>query len=177
VTAKSGPGQADKAAAEERTAQVAKENAAGPEASAGTDAQGAALRIGADATPARADGTPPRLEGVDAAVAPYPLYEDLDVEALRGLGEQRGVEINRDVEKALLIKQLRDYDAAGTGPDAPAGGVTNPYPSYDLMPLDELRSLAQGRQVGLAPVDEKAHWITELRAADSGVNTGGGTTV
>jgi hypothetical protein len=182
MTAKDGQGQADKAAAEKRTAQVAADNAA---ERAKTDAQAGddvAQRVGTDNTPERTDGAPERLEGVDAAVAPYPLYEGEKIDALRSLAESRGVEINRDVEKALLIAQLRAKDRAdvGAGPDADAVDVPdakNPYPSYDVMPLEELRKLADSREVGLKPEDEKAHLVTELRAADSGVNTGGGTTV
>jgi hypothetical protein len=188
VTAKDGQGQTDKKAAETRTASVARENA--DEAKAreddklpGTDAQGAALRAGSDATPERPGDTPDRQEGVDASMAPYPLYEEEDVESLRALGDSRGVAINRDVEKALLIKELRAKDRAdgpgGPGPDndTVASDSTNPYPSYDMMPLEELRSLASSRDLKLNPEDEKAHWVTELRAADSGVNnTGLGTT-
>jgi hypothetical protein len=36
------------------------------------------------------------------------------------------------------------------------------------MPLEELRTLADSRDVALKPEDEKAHLVGELRAADSG---------
>lgn len=128
--------------------------------------------VGTDDTPAQPEGTPERLEGVDASVAPYPLYEELDVDALRSLAKDRGVSINADVEKALLIQKLRDRDTE-EGPDGrvgPADDATtdNRYASYDLMPLDALRGLAKDRDVELDPKDEKSHLVTELRAADSG---------
>lgn len=50
--------------------------------------------------------------GAESTVNPYPNYDMLTVEQLRDLAEQRGVEINRDVERAHLITELR---AADTG--------------------------------------------------------------
>jgi hypothetical protein len=44
----------------------------------------------------------------------------------------------------------------------------DPYPAYDLMSLDDLRSLADERGVVINPDVEKAHLVTELRAADTG---------
>lgn len=49
-----------------------------------------------------------------------------------------------------------------TDPDA-----RDPYPNYDLMSLDELRALAAERGVAINADVEKAHLVTELRAADT----------
>lgn len=49
-----------------------------------------------------------------------------------------------------------------------AGEVQNdPYPAYDLMSLDELRSLAGDRSVSMPADVEKAQLISALRAADT----------
>ena len=92
---------------------------------------------------------------VDEAVAvnPYPAYEDLSLEDLRSAAASRNVEINRDVEKAHLVHQLR------------LSGESSP--AYDLLPLDELRKVAGEKDVALDEEFEKAHLITELRAADT----------
>lgn len=178
MTAKNGPGQADKAAAEQKTAAVAAENKATDDADTGrVDSRQPPTADGdvaapVDDTPARPDDGPARPAGLDPSIAPYPQYEDEDVDALRALAKGRGVEINRDVEKALLIKALRDRDRSrvdGVGPDADdVGAAGDAYPSYDFMPLEELRDLAKSRDVALTPEDEKSHLVTELRAADSG---------
>ena len=57
----------------------------------------------------------------------------------------------------------------------PAEAAVNPYPNYDLMPLAELRKLAKERGVEINADVEKAHLVTELRAADS--HTGSGVQV
>lgn len=49
----------------------------------------------------------------------------------------------------------------------PAEVTGNPYPNYDLLSLDELRKLAKERDVEINPDVEKAHLVTELRAADT----------
>lgn len=192
MTEKSGQGQADKAAAEKKTADVAAENKATADAQRTDSRQppvaDSDVAAPVDNTPERADGGPARPVGLDPSIAPYPQYEDERVEDLRSLAEGRGVEINRDVEKALLIKGLRDRDRESfdVGPDRDdarsdaAAEPSNAYPSYDFMPLEELRSLAKDRDVALKPVDEKAHLVGELRANDSGANTSSttpGTTV
>lgn len=166
---KNSAGQASKAAAERRTEQAA----------ADTEAQQADSAI-VDATPARDDDAPATAEGVDPALRPYPDYEGLSLDDLRSHAESRGVEINRDVEKAHLIASLRAQDTSGDRPDSAtpdtdAGG--NRYASYDVMPLERLRELAKSRDTGLDPDVERAHLVTELRAADSGVSTGRGTTI
>lgn len=79
--------QADKKAAEERTAEVAQDNEA-------TSAAAKVLQV----------------DPADAAVNPYPAYDFMTLEQLRELAKERGVEINRDVEKAHLITELRAKD-------------------------------------------------------------------
>jgi hypothetical protein len=203
VTARQGPGEVDKAAAEAKTADVAAKNAEHAErqrtdaeqartagrrdgdgddatkadVAAETDDTGASLRIGTDQTPGRDDDAPERAEGHDAAVDPYPAWETLDVDELRAVAEARDVVINRDVEKAELIQALRRADGTAGKAEGDVAGASNPYASYDVMPVDRLRELAKQRDVELPDEFVKAHLITELRAADSGVNTGGGTTV
>jgi hypothetical protein len=165
MTDKNGPGQADKKAAEVKTAQVAE------------DAEAASrLRAGSDQTPQREDDAPPRVPGRDADYDPFPDYDSQTTDELAALAESRNVEINRDVEKAELIKELRASDSV---PEAQAraskevGDAKNPYASYDVMPLEKLRDLAAGRDVKLPEVFVRAHLLTELRAAD----TSGGVSV
>ena len=168
MTDKNGPGQASKRAAEKRTEDVAAETAA---------EQDAASAI-VDATPERGDGAPETTDGVDPVLRPYPEYESLGLDELREHAKSRNVEINRDVEKAHLISQLRANDTAGdrAEADGPAQGG-NRFASYDVMPLERLRALAGERDVNLDETFERAHLVTELRAADSGVSTGPGTTL
>lgn len=151
--------QADKKAAEERTAEAAEQQAR----------ESVEQTAGTDQTTQRTDSAPER-RAVDAVLDPYPEYESKDRDELRSLAEGRGVEINRDVEKAMLIKLLRDADAksiAKSGQPEKQGG--NVYASYDVMPLEEIRKVAEERGVELDEEFETAHLITELRAADSGV--------
>lgn len=49
----------------------------------------------------------------------------------------------------------------------PADAQNDPYPAYDLMSLDELRSLAGERGARMPEDVEKAHLISALRAADT----------
>jgi len=49
----------------------------------------------------------------------------------------------------------------------PADAAVNPYPAYDLMSLEDLRKLAEERDVHINADVEKAHLITELRAKDT----------
>jgi hypothetical protein len=168
MTDKNGPGQRSKAAAEAKTAEVAREDAANAKANeASGDTPDVEAQAGGDQTPERTDGAPERRD-VDAAVDPYPDYDGEDVDALQSHADSRGVEINRDVEKAELIAALRrnDRGSGSPGPDADQPG--NVYASYDQMPLEELRSLAASRDVELPEEFRKAHLVTELRAADSG---------
>ena len=82
---KASQGQADKKAAEDRTAEV------------GQEASSAAAKV-------------LQVDPADAAVNPYPAYDFMTLEQLRDLAKERDVEINRDVEKAHLITELRAKD-------------------------------------------------------------------
>lgn len=175
MTEVQGRGQADKKAAEQRTAEVDEQNRQAAQKDQETTQNAAAdvqPTAGTDNTPERTDDAPER-RAVDAVLDPYPEYEQKSREELRALAESRGVEINRDVEKAQLIKQLRDSDikAIERG-DSRLVGVevkSNVYASYDVVPLEQIRELAQERDIALDEDFETAHLITELRAADTGV--------
>jgi hypothetical protein len=142
MTEKSGPGQADKKAAEDKTAQVAKENKEQTEAAA-AEPRSSAEKV----QQAESDD---KTAGV--VVDPFPAYEDKSLKELRSEASARGVEINRDVEKAHLVAALR---------------ATDPSPAYDVMPLEQLREQATEKSLELDPEFEKAHLVTELRAADT----------
>ena len=152
MTMKFGPGQQDKAAAEQRTAGVAAEDKAqqqpDQERKGESEPKTAAEKV-------RQSVEAGDTDTVDEAVAvnPYPAYEEMSLEELRSAAESRDVEINRDVEKAHLVHQLR------------LSGESSP--AYDLLPLEELRKVAGEKDVELDEEFEKAHLITELRAADT----------
>lgn len=143
MTEKSGP--ATKKAAEERTAA---ENEADRHQQALQSADSAAEKVDKD----RQAGDTDEVSGA-VLTNPFPAYEDRSLEDLRSLAESRGVEINRDVEKANLVVKLRQKE---------------PNPQWDLLRLEDLRSAASERDVALDPELEKAHLVTELRAADTG---------
>lgn len=137
MTEKNGPGQADKKATEKRTAEVAADDAL-------AQADTAAERVLA--------AEPGTEEGDAVLVDPYPLYEELSLAELRKAAKSRDVEINRDVEKAELVKLCRAKDGS---------------PVYDVMPLEQLRSKARQLAAELSEEFERAHLVTELRAADT----------
>lgn len=87
---KGSAGQADKAAAENATANVAAENA-----QLSTSERGAT----------EVDRT-----GV-TSTDPYPNYDFMTLDALQSLADERDVEVNRDVLKAHLITELRAADS------------------------------------------------------------------
>lgn len=93
-------GQTDKKAAEDRTAQVAADSAAE------RDRQ---QREAAEAEPRSAAAKSLQVDAADA-VNPYPNYDMMTLDQLRELAKSRGVEINRDVEQAHLITELRAAD-------------------------------------------------------------------
>lgn len=107
------------------------------------EADTAAQKV-AEASPAEAPAV---------AADPFPAYGDMTVDELRAFAEKRGVEINRDVEKAELVKQLREKDPTSAG--------------LDLMALEDLRSLAADKDAELPEEFVRAHLVTELRAADT----------
>jgi hypothetical protein len=83
---------------------------------------------------------------------------------LKSAAKSRGVEINRDVEKAELIRLLREEG----GVEQDAGEYPNNLKySYDVKPLEELRKLADSKKVELSEDFVRGHLVTELRAADS----------
>jgi hypothetical protein len=67
-----------------------------------------------------------------------------------------------------------DRRHAATSAAAKALGVegepdpANPFPNYDVMTLEQLREVAKARNVEINRDVERAHLITELRAADTG---------
>lgn len=91
--------QADKQAAEQRTEQVQAEQDA-ERRQRGEEASSAAAKI-------------LQVDPAEASVNPYPAYDFLSLEQLRELASSRGVEINRDVERAHLITELRAADTGG----------------------------------------------------------------
>lgn len=182
---KASPGERDKAAVEARTAAVGAENQRDEQArqTESRDATKRQRERGAE-TPEQADERRVHLiEELDkadsakdrfdkaqdagdsdvaaqVALSPYPLYESKDVDALKSAAEGRDVEINRDVEKAELVKLLRAKDRSLSA-------------SLDFMTLDQLRSLAGENDVELSEEFVRAHLVTELRAADTGVKNKG----
>jgi hypothetical protein len=98
MTDKSGQGQADKRAAEERTAQVAAERQQADQPAGQGQPRSAAEKA-------------QQVPRAGSADDPYPAYELMMLEDLRALATERGVEINRDVERAHLITELRAADS------------------------------------------------------------------
>lgn len=84
-----------------------------------------------------------------------------DTKAADQAADKPASEADRDdvivVEKSAAVKST-------TGTES----TVNPYPNYDMLSLDRLRDLAEERDVKINPDLEKAHLITELRAADTG---------
>lgn len=136
--------QADKKAVEEVTAEVAEK----------TVKEAAEVPAGATA------------EAVDVEVpeSPFGDYEDKTVPQLKALAKSRKVEINRDVEKAELIRLLRKE--GGVEQDA-ADYPDNLKYSYDVKTLEDLREIADKRKVELGAEFVRGHLVTELRAADT----------
>jgi hypothetical protein len=94
---KTSQGQADKATVENKTATV------------GNEDPNAGRTVGADAN--NGDKVPDEVRAGNDPLNPYPNYDFMTLESLRELAESRGVEINRDVEKAHLITELRAADS------------------------------------------------------------------
>lgn len=85
-------GQADKAATEQRSEQ---------------DQQAQERKVEARSAAEKVL----KVDRSESAVDPYPAYDFMTLEQLRSLASERGVEINRDVEKAHLITELRAADS------------------------------------------------------------------
>jgi hypothetical protein len=109
---KGSQGQADKAAAEDTTARKAAETQ-----QERRDQQQPQQQTGANANNPEGSVPDEAKASDDNPVNTYPNYDVMTLDALRSLAEERGVEINRDVEKAHLITELRAADS-GT-PSAP----------------------------------------------------------
>jgi hypothetical protein len=105
-------GQADKAAAERKTAEVAAENERTRDEQTRDETE-----LTEAQRQARADADPDAPNRVD----PYPSYDMMTLEDLRALAARRGVEINRDVERAHLITELRAADSGGLSVPARRG--------------------------------------------------------
>jgi hypothetical protein len=90
---KNSPGQADKAAADQRTADVA----ADKDTTVKAEAKSAAAKVLS-------------VDPAEAAGDPYPAYDLMTLDQLRALAKERDVEMNADVEKAHLITELRAAD-------------------------------------------------------------------
>lgn len=133
----------DPAAAEERRTQAREDLA---RADSAADKLNKAADVDAD------------LAG-EVALNPYPEYEANGVDQLKSTADGRGVEINRDVEKAELVKLLRAKDPTNA--------------ALDFMTLEQLRGMAGEQDVELGDEFVTAHLVTELRAADTGVNNPG----
>lgn len=96
-----GAGNADKAAAEQATAKVGRDNAdQGRSSDQARDEAGSAAALSLQVDPS------------ETVVNPYPNYDFMTLDQLRDLADKRGVSINRDVEKAHLITELRAADTA-----------------------------------------------------------------
>jgi hypothetical protein len=83
----------------------------------------------------------------------------------------------REAEEARQAQQRQD-NPAEDGPKSAAGkvlsaelgsagAINDPYPAYDLMQLEQLQELAEQRGVQVNRDVLRAHYITELRAADT----------
>jgi hypothetical protein len=97
-------GQADKAAAEQATARTARDN----EAQAQQAQDQAAEQRQEEAKSAAVKSL--QVDRAESVVNPYPNYDLMTLDQLRALASERGVEINRDVEKAHLVTELRAAD-------------------------------------------------------------------
>lgn len=95
----------------------------------------------------------------EVALNPYPEYEANGVDQLKSTAESRKVEINRDVEKSELVRLIRAKDPTNT--------------ALDFMTVEQLRGMAGEKGVELSDEFVTAHLVTELRAADTGVNNPG----
>jgi hypothetical protein len=178
-------GQQDKVAAEVKTAAVGADNqrekAAGARQATAAEKRQQAQ---ADETPAEADERRAQLienlDGADSAadrfakaedagdsdvigavaLSPYPAYEEKELGALKSAADARNVEINRDVEKAELVRLIRAKDPQNAA-------------ALDFMTLEQLRGRAGEQDVELGEEFVRAHLVTELRAADTGVKNSG----
>jgi hypothetical protein len=89
--------------------------------------------------------------------------------------ERKTAEVGAEQRQTEQDAERRQRAEASTSAAAkvlqvdPGEASANPFPAYDLMTLDQLREVASERGVEINRDVEKAHLITELRAADTGV--------
>lgn len=101
-----GAGQADKAAAEQATAKAGRDDAEQGRTEQARTAEQARDEAGSAAALSL------QVDPSETVVNPYPNYDLMTLEQLRELADKRGVAINRDVEKAHLVTELRAADTA-----------------------------------------------------------------
>jgi hypothetical protein len=104
---------------------------------------------------------------------PYPAFDELELDELRSLAQEKGVGVPADVEKAALIGHLRRNPPEDKDKREPTGEVqvSSPsaaYPSYDLMTVEELRGLVPDGTQALSDEDERGYLVGQLRAVASG---------
>ena len=122
----------------------------------------------AEGQPAGKPAKAPEVDSTDSepapavVVDPYPDYDTMELSELRSEAEAKGVGVPADVEKALLVAHLRKV--AGEGEDVPSEAER----SFDLMTVDELRSLAPDSSKALTPAEERGYLVGQLRAVASG---------
>lgn len=86
---------------------------------------------------------------------------------------ERDQEEQRQQQRAEALRQDRNATeqarmaAADDDPNFPPS-TRDPYPTYDMMPLAELEEIARAKGVTIPDDVLKSHYITELRAHDSG---------
>lgn len=110
-----------------------------------------------------------QAETTRSAQQPYPAYEQMSTDELRSAADSAGVGVPADVEKSLLIGALRksgaDVEQADT---VQVDGAADPLPSLDLMTIEDLRNLADERDVALDEETERGYLVGQLRAVASG---------
>jgi hypothetical protein len=104
---------------------------------------------------------------------PYPAFDELELDELRSLAQEKGVGVPADVEKAALIGHLRrnppeDEDKREASGEVQVSSPSDPYPSYDLMTVEELRGLVPDGTQALSDEDERGYLVGQLRAVASG---------
>jgi hypothetical protein len=104
---------------------------------------------------------------------PYPAFDELELDELRSLAQEKGVGVPADVEKAALIGHLRRNPPEDEAKREASGEVqvsspSDPYPSYDLMTVEELRGLVPDGTQALSDEDERGYLVGQLRAVASG---------
>lgn len=123
---------------------------------------------------------------IKTGLNPYPDYGQLEIDELRSAAQSKGVGIPADVEKAALVAKLRQVgpgptDSSGeegphdiatqgeaTGGEVQVTSTGDPYPSYDLLTVEELRGLLPEGEKPFTEDEERGYLIGQLRAVASG---------